>query len=36
MMGTLASIVTDNWWDIRDLSNLSGAILDLIDDIAKM
>ncbi len=33
MMGTLASIVTDNWWDIRDLSNLSGAILDLIDDI---
>ena len=29
---SIASIITDNWWDIRDLSNLSGAILDLIDD----
>jgi NADH-quinone oxidoreductase subunit H len=28
----IASIITDNWWDIRDLSNLSRAILDLIDD----
>jgi NADH-quinone oxidoreductase subunit H len=26
------TIITDNWWDIRDLSNLSGAILDLIRD----
>lgn len=28
----IASIITDNWWDIRDLSNLSGAILDQIRD----
>ena len=27
-----ATIITDNWWDIRDLSNLSGAILDVLDD----
>ena len=26
------SIITDNWWDIRDLSNLSGAILDQLRD----
>ena len=25
-------LITDNWWDIRDLSNLSGAILDVIED----
>jgi NADH-quinone oxidoreductase subunit H len=31
-MTSLASIITDHWWDIRDLSNLSGAILDLVDD----
>jgi NADH-quinone oxidoreductase subunit H len=24
------TIITDHWWDIRDLSNLSGAIVDLI------
>jgi NADH-quinone oxidoreductase subunit H len=28
----LLSIITDHWWDIRDLSNLSGEILDLLDD----
>jgi len=36
MIGALlaapTALVTDNWWDIRDLSNLSGAILDLIED----
>lgn len=32
MLLALLTIVTDNWWDIRDLSNVSGAILDLIDD----
>lgn len=32
MIGALTTIVTDNWWDIRDLSNLSGAIHDLIRD----
>lgn len=32
-MSRLLTIVTDHWWDIRDLSNLSGAILDLIDDV---
>jgi NADH-quinone oxidoreductase subunit H len=26
------TLITDHWWDIRDLSNLSGAILDVIDD----
>lgn len=26
------SIITDNWWDIRDLSNLSGGVLELIRD----
>ncbi len=31
-MSRLLTIVTDHWWDIRDLSNLSGAILDLVDD----
>jgi NADH-quinone oxidoreductase subunit H len=31
-MMRIASIITDHWWDIRDLSNLTGAILDLIDD----
>lgn len=31
-MPLLESIVTDNWWDIRDLSNLSGALLDRIRD----
>jgi len=30
---TPLTIVTDNWWDIRDLSNVSGAILDIIDDV---
>ena len=30
---SLLTIVTDNWWDIRDLSNVSGAILDIIDDV---
>ena len=30
---TPLTIVTDNWWDIRDLSNVSGAILDIIDDL---
>ena len=28
----LDTIVTDNWWDIRDLSNLSGAIYDRLED----
>mgnify|MGYP001561272645 CR=1 FL=1 len=32
MMAALLTIITEHWWDIRDLSNLSGAILDLIDD----
>ncbi len=31
MTGVL-TIVTDHWYDIRDLSNLSGAILDRISD----
>lgn len=31
-MSAILSIITDNWWDIRDLSNLSGAILDQIRD----
>jgi NADH-quinone oxidoreductase subunit H len=31
-MTNVASIITDHWWDIRDLSNLSGALLDLIED----
>jgi NADH-quinone oxidoreductase subunit H len=26
------TIITDHWWDIRDLSNLSGAILDVVRD----
>ncbi len=33
MLLPLLTIVTDHWWDIRDLSNLSGAVLDIIDDI---
>ena len=33
MLLSLLTIVTDNWWDIRDLSNVSGAILDIIDDL---
>jgi NADH-quinone oxidoreductase subunit H len=28
----LPSLITDNWWDIRDLSNLSGAIVERIED----
>jgi NADH-quinone oxidoreductase subunit H len=32
MTPMLPALDTDNWWDIRDLSNLSGAILDLIED----
>jgi NADH-quinone oxidoreductase subunit H len=28
MMVALLTIITEHWWDIRDLSNLSGAILD--------
>ncbi len=28
----LLTLVTDNWWDIRDLSNVSGALLDQIRD----
>jgi NADH-quinone oxidoreductase subunit H len=28
----LLNLITDNWWDIRDLSNLSRAIQDLIRD----
>ena len=28
MITSLLTMITDNWWDIRDLSNLSGAILD--------
>jgi NADH-quinone oxidoreductase subunit H len=32
MIRASASIITDHWWDIRDLSNLSRAIVDLIDD----
>ncbi len=32
MIASLLTIITEHWWDIRDLSNLSGAILDLIDD----
>ncbi len=32
MTAALLTIITEHWWDIRDLSNLSGAILDLIDD----
>lgn len=31
-MNRLLTIDTDHWWDIRDLSNLSGALLDLADD----
>ncbi|HET6615005.1 MAG TPA: hypothetical protein VFH62_03880, partial [Dehalococcoidia bacterium] len=31
-MLALLSLITDHWWDIRDLSNLSGEILDLLDD----
>ena len=31
-MSGLLTLVTENWWDIRDLSNLSGAIEDLISD----
>lgn len=27
-------LVTDNWYDIRDLSNLSREILEIVDDIA--
>jgi NADH-quinone oxidoreductase subunit H len=30
---TLLTIITDNWWDIRDLSNLSGAIYDVLRDL---
>lgn len=33
MLLSLLTIVTDNWWDIRDLSNVSGALLDIIDDL---
>jgi NADH-quinone oxidoreductase subunit H len=29
-MTGVASIITDHWWDVRDLSNLSHAILDLV------
>ncbi|HXK33832.1 MAG TPA: NADH-quinone oxidoreductase subunit H, partial [Dehalococcoidia bacterium] len=25
-------LITDNWWDIRDLSNLSEAVYDLLRD----
>jgi NADH-quinone oxidoreductase subunit H len=32
MPSAISSIITDNWWDIRDLSNLSRAIIDLIED----
>ena len=32
MLLALLTIVTDHWYDIRDLSNLSGKVLDLIDD----
>lgn len=32
MLLSLLTIISDNWWDIRDLSNLSGAILDRISD----
>jgi NADH-quinone oxidoreductase subunit H len=28
----MLTIVTGNWWDIRDLSNLSGKLLELIGD----
>ena len=30
-MIALLTIVTDNWWDIRDLSNVSGGIYDLLN-----
>ncbi len=30
---SLLTIVSEHWWDIRDLSNISGAILDIIDDL---
>lgn len=33
-MGSLAFLVTDHWYDLRDLSNLSRTILDGIDKIA--
>ena len=33
MLLALLTIITDNWWDIRDLSNLSGAIYDVMEDI---
>lgn len=32
MTAALLTLVTDHWWDIRDLSNLSGAIQDLVED----
>lgn len=32
MIAALLTIITDNWWDIRDLSNLSAKITELIDD----
>jgi NADH-quinone oxidoreductase subunit H len=32
LSNALLTIVTDRWYDIRDLSNLSGAIEDLLDD----
>src|SRR5690349_16936659 len=32
MIASLLTLVTHHWFDIRDLSNLSGAILDRIDD----
>src|SRR5438094_8929169 len=31
-MLALLTIITHHWYDIRDLSNLSGAILDRISD----
>jgi len=32
LIAMLLTIVTDHWWDIRDLSNLSAQIAELIDD----
>ena len=32
MIAALLTLITDHWWDIRDLSNLSGKISQLISD----
>ena len=32
MKARLPALVTDNWWDIRDLSNLSSEIMQQLED----